>query len=412
MKILKYAIIIFLTFQIQILSQSGWRADLRVVSENYIQNTEVNVLMIVDLYYNGVKVSPQSNYKFEWFRHLPLVPNSGWELRSTYFGNPENGTHTYQDPNQVPEGLIDFYCKVTVPNENPIFTEVITVPWYSIVPNQLKNNGGSFGSVEYWDGSSFQNNNGLSTMYFPREEPILIKADINVVSSPQEKYYNWFGNGSQSYYNNFVEFNSTDLLNTPMTAQFKYIKNASVRGKVDNYFAGTVSLVDPWYRDFTQNPYGLRNRGLSAIPESIENFDINIGISTTHQGIFLNQGYEPVNQTWTPPYYSVKVDAVQDVNLLNTGVSTLPGRSHKFYFRNWSRNIINGIPSAEFQDSLALLTPVVFKYEDAVVSAKLKGTQLSDQTNAYINNNQRKYVKTDDGWLHMVYESMGSNKFR
>ncbi|MFN3874245.1 MAG: hypothetical protein ACK4R9_14700, partial [Ignavibacterium sp.] len=64
--------------------------------------------------------------------------------------------------------------------------------------------------------------------------------------------------------------------------------------------------------------------------------------------------------------------------------------------------------SATFQNANALETPVVFKQENATVQANLKGTQLSNNPNTYNYNNQRKYARTDDGYLHLVYESMGS----
>ncbi|NLT52282.1 MAG: hypothetical protein GXX85_15365 [Ignavibacteria bacterium] len=41
------------------------------------------------------------------------------------------------------------------------------------------------------------------------------------------------------------------------------------------------------------------------------------------------------------------------------------------------------------------------------IYAKYKGIQKSDDPLAYTNNSQRKIVKTADGWLHQVYQSMG-----
>ncbi len=45
--------------------------------------------------------------------------------------------------------------------------------------------------------------------------------------------------------------------------------------------------------------------------------------------------------------------------------------------------------------------------EATTLTANYKGTQLSDDANAYKNNSQRKFVRTDDGVLHHVYESLG-----
>ncbi|OQY75603.1 MAG: hypothetical protein B6D44_01075, partial [Ignavibacteriales bacterium UTCHB2] len=67
------------------------------------------------------------------------------------------------------------------------------------------------------------------------------------------------------------------------------------------------------------------------------------------------------------------------------------GKTHKFYFQNWSADPPN---SASFKNAEALETPVVFKNPGAVAQANLKGTQLSNQTDAYSNNSQRKFLRT------------------
>lgn len=92
---------------------------------------------------------------------------------------------------------------------------------------------------------------------------------------------------------------------------------------------------------------------------------------------------------------------MQDILLTQTG------KTHRFYFQKWSRNFISGQPSAEFQDSMSLQTPVVFKNPNAIVNANLKGTQLSNTSTTYNNTSQNKFLKTSDGYLHNVYESLG-----
>jgi len=44
---------------------------------------------------------------------------------------------------------------------------------------------------------------------------------------------------------------------------------------------------------------------------------------------------------------------------------------------------------------------------DLNLKANYKASQLSSDAAAYTNNSQRKIVKTADGWLHQVYQSMG-----
>ncbi|MBL1212733.1 MAG: T9SS C-terminal target domain-containing protein [Ignavibacteriae bacterium] len=50
----------------------------------------------------------------------------------------------------------------------------------------------------------------------------------------------------------------------------------------------------------------------------------------------------------------------------------------------------------------------MFTSANAEVKAKLKGTQLSNETDAFSSGSQRKFVKDKDGTMHHVYSSMGS----
>lgn len=111
----------------------------------------------------------------------------------------------------------------------------------------------------------------------------------------------------------------------------------------------------------------------------------------TEKGVFLNQGAD-----WQPPYYSVKAISPQEVTINN--------RTHNFYFQNWTATPPTG---ADFQNAAAVQTGVVFKNEGVTINANMKGTQLSTQTDAFDNSSQRKFIKTNDGIMHHVYESMG-----
>lgn len=79
------------------------------------------------------------------------------------------------------------------------------------------------------------------------------------------------------------------------------------------------------------------------------------------------------------------------------------GRYHKFYFQNWTYD----------PNKISLQTPssnetgVVFKTQDAILTANLKGTQLTQNSGAYNSSSQRKYVRTPNGKLHSVYQNMG-----
>ncbi len=161
-----------------------------------------------------------------------------------------------------------------------------------------------------------------------------------------------------------------------------------------NTTLGNVGIIDPWYYYEDEGGQWTQDGEPNFYPSP---FDMQNNSIDSYGGVFLNQ---PIISG--KPYYSVKVDAVQDIPLYSTGVPTGNGRTHKFYFQNWYGTNVT------FQNSNALETPVVFTSDEAVAQAKLKGTQLTTNPNGYDSNSQRKYVKTDDGYLHLVYESMGS----
>ena len=170
-------------------------------------------------------------------------------------------------------------------------------------------------------------------------------------------------------------------------ANFKTMKYSLIHGNVDNAItSGSFQFQDPWYvkSDGTQP-------GNYWIPCTAV-YEPNGKDGSTEKGVFLDQPYTGNN----PVYYSVKVDAVQDFYLSQTG------KTHKFYFQSWSYDQ----NKATLQNPTLNETPVVFTQENSTITANLKGTQLSNQTNAYSNKSQRRFVQTPDGVKHICYESM------
>ncbi|MDO8550393.1 MAG: T9SS type A sorting domain-containing protein [Ignavibacteria bacterium] len=219
-----------------------------------------------------------------------------------------------------------------------------------------------------------------------------------------QKYNQWFkGSNPENDVTNHHLFLVDDNFPTTLKSQFQQtysgvtIKNEFLESIGLNPLTDNVDFKDPWLIDYPDPSYGnnSRNRGLSAIfkPKSSPFFpDYTTNYSgDVYKGIFLNQNPSFNSQL---PIYSVR-SLSQDIDLGGTlGV-------HKFYNQNWSGTNVS------FQYPNNTETAVVFTSSSAVVTANLKGTQLSSQTNAYTNNSQRKFVRTDDGWLHSVYESMG-----
>ena len=378
----------------QVYGQSGWISDLRVISENYHVDDprkEMNVVMIADLYFNNVLIDPQSNYKYEFYFSYPLEENPEWVgyLTNPQFGNNIKGTHAYQDSTKIPEGMRDVYCKITLPDNTVVVSDTIRIPWYSVVPDQKLSSGTSFGSIKYWYKGSFKDNDGLDRIYIPRYDPKVLLAETNVVLNPQEKYQSWSDNRDNKYYNNFVRFSVASILTNTMTSQFRYTVTATVRAKVDNLYLDILKFQDPWLRDYNESPFGIRNRGLAAPLKSLANIDNNLSITSEHQGVLLNQEISS-----NKPYYTISIPS--SIYLPQSE------KNHNVYLQNWD------VSGASLQNANSLTTGVVFTSSSgASVTANVKATQLSNNSNAFANNSQRKLIKTPDGVMHVVYESMG-----
>lgn len=139
-----------------------------------------------------------------------------------------------------------------------------------------------------------------------------------------------------------------DLPNQFQNANFRGLNPVTIRNKIEDFqFNDSIPLNfnDPWY---LKDAYGNQSGMGDFIPFKSP-FSPTGAYNQTTGGVFLNQ-----NPTFDPtlPNYSVKAEAEQNIYLSQTG------RTHKFYFNNWSANPPG---SANFQNENALETPVVFK---------------------------------------------------
>ncbi len=150
--------------------------------------------------------------------------------------------------------------------------------------------------------------------------------------SPLYKHNNWNGDLNKFYLNNSFTVQNTNL-DQYQNANFIPLTSATIRYVIDgvSFNDGVpIGFNDPWYvKDVNDNQSGM---GDFISPPSP--YNPTGKFNQTTGGVFLNQGYNPVNQTWTPPYYSVKVEEVFEAPLYNTGVPA--GRIHKFYFKGWT----------------------------------------------------------------------------
>lgn len=258
--------------------------------------------------------------------------------------------------------------------------------------------------------NSFENNT-LSIPNLPLEftmvqgDDEVLKGDQNLVQNPNEKYIRWkVNNGDiQDVKNHHIFSITSDLAN--LTSQFKktytgiIIKNNLEATGVDG---GSVEFKDPWFIDYADPDYGntLRNGGMEQANWRYRASPFSPNSTTLYEngqkynGVFLDQSGPPL---WNPPYYTVRTP--QEMYLSQTG------RTHKFYLQSWTydpNKLTLRYPTLNE-------TPVVFKTSDpTTLTANLKGTQLSNNIEAYSSNSQKKFIRTENGYLHNVYTSIGA----
>ena len=258
-----------------------------------------------------------------------------------------------------------------IPNIPNVQTSTLTVVGVSTV------NSGT--SVTLLDGNSYDIKTNQER--FP-----------NYLSYGTIKHNNWNGQSSQF---KLTENYTIDRAASPFRDANNMVLNYSkIEVKLEGQLMagkGASEFQDPWFILSNGTQPGNYWKQFNSYYEPTGNE------GATEKGIFLNQNPDPNDPN--KPYYSVKADQTQDIYLNETG------KTHRFYFQNWSGTEV------QFENNNALETGVVFQDNiqgvDPIAQANLKGTQLSDDAGAFLNNSQRKFVRTDNGDLHMVYESMG-----
>lgn len=293
-------------------------------------------------------------------------------------------------------------------DERQVYFRSLDIPVISPPSNYVKTTidqkdqaNQSFEKFSRWNQEQFTYYTPPHQFIFQTSSNEIIRAKQNFKTGTTQKHHNWNLDNEVMNHRAFpIQPGLVSIISQFQTSQ----QNISI----GNYFleytnfnpeTDKIWFRDPWYIDYNDPPYGFRSQGMTEADYHEQNSPINFSDPefSDYLGVFLNQPYTGTN----PVYYKVKVAQTQDVQLTNTGNPS--GRYHKFYFQNWTYDA-NKI---SLQTPSSNETAVVFKTSDALLSANLKGTQLSQNSGAYNSNSQRKYVKSDDGYLHCVYESMG-----
>ncbi len=268
------------------------------------------------------------------------------------------------------------------------------------IDQEIVGSDNSFGIWHRWENDNHWEPYSDHLFFRPTTtEDWIIQAQQNFKEFTTRKYRVWNQNTGASYFVNHAQVSVNTSTNNVL-AYFQEAYDASVVNNLEGSYlinSGYFYFKDPWFIDDYSDPKGPRNRGTGTLTETSINFTTipNITTNSVHLGVFLNQGLP----NWSPPYYSVKTNLTQDLTLYNTGNPA--GRHHHFIFQNW------GGENVAYEDANARETGIVFTDVDPIAQANYKGTQLSNNQNAYKNSSQRKFVRTPDGRMYITYESMG-----
>jgi len=227
----------------------------------------------------------------------------------------------------------------------------------------------SFGFVFHWEKVdttySWQDQPAPHTYEFRLYSDQVIKSEQGLHNG--EKFNNWNNNEFLLNHNTFKINPDLD----EVTAYFDKVYNISVKSELGNYGSyNTVKLMDPWYRDFDEQPYGVRNQGMSAPFIEIP-YPYQITTNSDRQGVFLDQGYSQGD--WTPPYYKLKA-AEKDT-------FTAQGQNITGYFLGWEGTDV------VFEHPDQQESAVVFQADGAEARAVYKGHLASSvaRTTGYNN---------------------------
>ncbi|MBI5727197.1 MAG: hypothetical protein HY965_05060, partial [Ignavibacteriales bacterium] len=207
-----------------------------------------------------------------------------------------------------------------------------------------------------------------------------------------EKFHFWVGGVAEEIAKtknqNYMKYIVTED-DGVIEGRFRPTENATIGIRLEDMYDVVlpdncmINFKDPWKVDF-QDEHGLRSQGAEAelLPYPAP---LSLTTSSSFKGVFVN----------TDPLSIIGSYSVSAENQL-----TAKGKTWKFSHWNGS--------GYELIDPASAQSKVVFKTPNASIKACYKGIQVSNNSETFANNSQRKIIKSSDGYLHMVYESMNN----
>ncbi|MFZ0455352.1 MAG: hypothetical protein WAM24_16535 [Ignavibacteriaceae bacterium] len=381
---MKKVIFFFVIFCGLLFSQNDYQAKINIHYIFWHTEHEWRTKLYADLYFNDVLLKPGVDYdtsdnSYNWY-----------EWQSDIQEWVSKGGHLYS---QTTDGFANQVWQWKVQIIGPGFSKMsdpINVVKYGTIKvvdniNAFKENGSSANSsvkIREWAGYSWidwtpQNN---INRFLTLDEDNILKDSAFSLSG--QKFHRWETiSPATTYYNNHARIYIGDNTNDINVYHNRY--GSTSFNLISEIPSLQISIRDPWLiktnPNYLEIPYGYRNLGLNAIYENVNN--------GSYGGILLNQ------IDTTKPMYKIRISS--SINLPQNG------GTHNLYLQNWT------VSGAALQYPNSLNTGVVFTSSSSSVAANVKATQLSDNQNTFVNNSSRKFIKTTDDIMHLVYESLG-----
>lgn len=167
-------------------------------------------------------------------------------------------------------------------------------------------------------------------------------------------------------------------------------------------FRNWNNLATPDYRKMINKMFNYSSHDVKITTQYFP--VISLSVTNSLEGYNLNNNYkikwnatgeEQTMNPNDPPYYAFDFSITEDeYNITAFSSFQLAGTS--WYFQNWATG-----------ETTTLLPNEQITVTNNSFTAIYKGSQRSDNADAFDNSSQRKFIKTNDGVMHHVYESMG-----
>ncbi|MBI5472494.1 MAG: hypothetical protein HY961_09135 [Ignavibacteriae bacterium] len=336
----------------------------------------------------------------------PKVGLVGYQIRLDVFARGGNsGSPIINESAQAAIGIFHSEdCERLGYNMGTAFTNANlwgNISALGLVVDQKNESNQRLGTLGNWIGFGFESFAPPRKIYFSQSGSTTLRGDQQ--SSNSTKYNRWNNSANVKNHQTF----QIEQYYTELTSRFKST-DPTITIKTDLLDApgttgGNVQFHDPWYIDFQDPAYGnnWRNRGMQE-PRQFHTRSVGTsGWQPDFTTVYPAQGPYPYNGVFLNQDYNIPGNPYYSVGAPNPNTFTVGEQNYLAYFQNWEGT------GVQYQNAGAAQTPVVFTNAGAMATARYKAHLASTSTDAISRSSQRKVIRDDAGYYHLVYESQG-----